>query len=411
MGNIVEYVKMAIQNILANKGRSFLTMLGIIIGIASVIAIVSIGEGTKNQMNSEIDGVGGGQIYIYCSEDALTEEEYMTAEDMEALRRLEDVEGVSPSGSLMGETVTGKGDFSVTVSMETQDAPIVNNTILKRGMYFNEADVNEGRNVCVISDSDAKRLFGSDDVVGMEIELQCYDLTKTFRIAGVTTQKENGTFVSYTYEGMPVSIAIPYTAAGDFIGDSAEEFTNLMVQADKKKDSQEVTKEVIKVLEQRHQSAGEDYFQVQSFQDVVKMMNQMLGMVTAFISFVAGISLLVGGIGVMNIMLVSVTERTREIGIRKSLGAKTSSIMMQFLAESAILTAIGGIIGILLGIAGGYGICSIMSSSQGMTIKPGINMGTVLLATLFSCAVGIFFGIYPAKKAAALNPIEALRRS
>lgn len=411
MGNILEYVKMAIQNILANKGRSFLTMLGIIIGIASVIAIVSIGEGTKNQMNSEINDVGGGQIYIYCSEDALTEEEFMTSEDMDALRQLEDVEGVSSSGSLMGETVTGKGDFSVTLTMETQDAPIVNNTILKRGTYFNEADVTEGRNVCVISDTDARRLFGSDDVVGMEIDLQCYDLAKTFRIVGVTTQKENGTFVSYTYEGMPVSISVPYTAAADFIGDSVGQFTNLMVQADRKKDSQEVTKEVIKVLEQRHQSAGEDYFQVQSFQDVVKMMNQMLGMVTAFISFVAGISLLVGGIGVMNIMLVSVTERTREIGIRKSLGAKTTSIMMQFLAESAILTAIGGIIGIVLGIAGGYGLCSVMGASQGMTITPGINVGTILLATAFSCAVGIFFGIYPAKKAANLSPIEALRRS
>lgn len=411
MGNIVEYVKMAIQNILANKGRSFLTMLGIIIGIASVIAIVSIGEGTKNQMNSEIDDVGGGQIYIYCSEDAMVAEELMTSEDLDAIRQLEDVEGVSGSGSLVGETVTGKGDFAVTVSMQNQDAPIVNNTVLKRGVYFNEADVNEGRNVCVLSDSDAKRLFGSDDVVGMEIDLQCYGLAKTFRIVGITTQKENGTFVSYTYEGMPVSISIPYTTAVDFIGDSAEQFTGVFVQADKKKDSQEVTKEVIKVLEQRHQSAGEDYYQVQSFQDVVKMMNQMLGMVTAFISFVAGISLLVGGIGVMNIMLVSVTERTREIGIRKSLGAKTSSIMMQFLAESAILTAIGGIIGIILGIAGGYGICFMMSSSQGMTITPGINIGTIFMATAFSCAVGIFFGIYPAKKAANLSPIEALRRS
>lgn len=411
MGNLVEYVKMAIQNILANKGRSFLTMLGIIIGIASVIAIVSIGEGTKNQMNSEINDAGGGQIYIYCSEDAMNEEAYMTPEDMEAIRKLDGVEGVSCSDSLSGETVTGKGEFSVTAALETEDAPILNNTVMKRGSYFTEADVAEGRSVCVLSDTDAKRLFGSDDVVGMDVELQCYDLTKTFRIVGVTTQKENGTFVSYTYEGMPVSIAIPYTAAVDFLGDSTDVFYNLMVQADKKRDSQEITNEVIKLLEQRHQAAGEDYYQVQSFQDVMKMMNQMLGMVTAFISFVAGISLLVGGIGVMNIMLVSVTERTREIGIRKSLGAKTSSIMLQFLAESAILTVIGGIIGIILGIAGGFGICSLISSTQGMTLTPGINAGTIFFATAFSCMVGIFFGIYPARKAAKLSPIEALRRS
>lgn len=411
MGNIIEYVKMAIQNIIANKGRSFLTMLGIIIGIASVIAIVSIGEGTKNQMNSKIDAAGGGQIFIYCSDDAIKEDAYMTAEDMEAIRKIDGVEGVSSSFTIMGETVTGKGDFSATVTLETQDAPIVNNLALKRGTYFTEADVAEGRNVCVISDTDAKRLFGSDDVIGMDIDVQCYDLTKSFRIVGITTQKENGTFVSYTYEGMPVTLSVPYTAAVDFVGDTADEFTSMVVQADKKMDSQAISKEVIKTLEKRHQSAGEDYYQLQSFQDVMKMMNDMLGMVTAFISFVAGISLLVGGIGVMNIMLVSVTERTREIGIRKALGAKTSSIMMQFLAESAILTVIGGIIGIVLGIAGGYGICSVMSSVQGMTITPGINAATIIAATLFSCAVGIFFGIYPAKKAAALSPIEALRRN
>lgn len=411
MGNLIEYVKMAVQNILANKGRSFLTMLGIIIGIASVIAIVSIGEGTKNQMNSEIDQVGSGQIAVYCSEDALKQEEYITGEDMDALRMLDGVEGVSCSSTATGDTVTGKGDFSLYLSMETQDGGMLLNSTMKRGAYFTQADVEEGRNVCVISDSDAKRLFGSDDVVGMEIEVNAYDLTKTYRIVGVTTQKENGTFVSYTYEGMPVNLSIPYTSALDFMGDSVYEFSSITVLADKSEDAKEVSEQVIRVLEQRHRSQGKDYFQIQSFQDVVKMLNDMLGVITAFISFVAGISLLVGGIGVMNIMLVSVTERTREIGIRKSLGAKTSSIMLQFLAESAILTVIGGVIGILLGIAGAYGICAAMSSGQETSITPGISLGTILIATLFSCAVGIFFGIYPARKAAALSPIEALRRN
>ena len=386
MGGVYEYIKMAVQNIRANKGRSFLTMLGIIIGIASVIAIVSIGEGTKNQMNSEIDGIGAGKIAISVSSDAMTEDEWITPEDVQEVRKLDDVEGVSVSNSYDGETVTGKGTFSIMLTGEGPDAKMINNSEMKYGNYFGEQETEEGKNVCVISDSDAKRLFGTDDVVGMSLDITCYDSSKSFRIIGVTTQKENGTFVSYTYDGMPVTVNSPYSSMDDLVVGS-DEFYSITVQA------------------------GEDYFQVESFQDIMKSMNEMLGMVTTFISFVAGISLLVGGIGVMNIMLVSVTERTREIGIRKSLGAKTASIMLQFLAEAAILTVIGGLIGILLGVLAAYGICTVMSNSMGMAISPGISPTVVLAATLFSCAVGVFFGIYPARKAAKLSPIEALRRN
>lgn len=410
MGGLFEYIKMAVQNIRANKGRSFLTMLGIIIGIASVIAIVSIGEGTKNQMNSEIDGIGGGQIAVSVSNDAITESEFITAEDVQAVREIDTVEGVNVSESYEGETVTGKGNFSIMLTAEGPDAKLLNNSEMKYGSYFGENEIEEGKNVCVISDADAKRLFGTDDVVGMNLDITCYDSSKSFRIMGVTTQKENGTFVSYTYDGMPVTVNIPYSSMEDLVG-ATDEFYSLMIQGDKTLDSQIIADQVVHVLEKRHQCAGEEYFQVQSFQDVMQSMNEMLGMVTAFISFVAGISLLVGGIGVMNIMLVSVTERTREIGIRKSLGAKTSSIMLQFLAEAAILTVIGGLIGIILGILAAYGICSVMSGSIGMTITPGISPTVIFVATLFSCAVGVFFGIYPAKKAARLSPIEALRRN
>lgn len=410
MGGLFEYIKMAVQNIRANKGRSFLTMLGIIIGIASVIAIVSIGEGTKNQMNSEIDGIGGGQIAVSVSNDAITESEFITAEDVQAVREIDTVEGVNVSESYEGETVTGKGNFSIMLTAEGPDAKLLNNSEMKYGSYFGENEIEEGKNVCVISDADAKRLFGTDDVVGMNLDITCYDSSKSFRIMGVTTQKENGTFVSYTYDGMPVTVNIPYSSMEDLVG-ATDEFYSLMIQGDKTLDSQIIADQVVHVLEKRHQCAGEEYFQVQSFQDVMQSMNEMLGMVTAFISFVAGISLLVGGIGVMNIMLVSVTERTREIGIRKSLGAKTSSIMLQFLAEAAILTVIGGLIGIILGILAAYGICSVISGSIGMTIIPGISPTVIFVATLFSCAVGVFFGIYPAKKAARLSPIEALRRN
>ena len=402
MSNLYEYIKMAVHNIMANKGRSFLTMLGIIIGIASVIAIVSVGEGTKNQMNSEIDDIGGGQIAISVSDEAQTDEEWITADDVEAIRAVDGIEGVNVSDSFSGETTTGKGNFSLMLTGEGPDAKLLNNATMKHGVYFGENEVQEAKNVCVLSDADAKRLFGTDDVVGMTVDVNCYGLTKSLRICGVTTQKENGTFVSYTYEGMPVTINVPYTTMNEFTGVS-DYFFSVTMQADKSLNSQDVADKVVKLMEKRHQCAGKDYFQVQSFQDIMSSMNQMLDMVTAFISFVAGISLLVGGIGVMNIMLVSVTERTREIGIRKSLGAKTKIITMQFLTESVILCLIGGIIGVTIGIAGAFAACSIIN------IKPNITWWLIVVALLFSSGVGLFFGIYPARKAAQMSPIDALR--
>ena len=403
MGNMTEYVKMAFKNIIANKGRSFLTMLGIIIGIASVIMVMSVGDGTADAMNSEVADLGTGQIDVYCSEDASNEGEWITPEDLTAIReQLEGVDGVTPNDGSSGSAVTGKGEFAISLNGGTED--------MQRGSYFTSADVEEGNRVCVITDTDAKRLFGSDDVVGMDIELNVNGIMGSYRIVGVAQQKENGGFVSYTYEGMPVSLSVPYTSFEHF-GWESDSFYSATVFANDKVSGEEVAKDIIHLLETRHRCAGEEYYQIQSFQDMVAELNSMLAIVTTFISCVAAISLIVGGIGVMNIMLVSVTERTREIGIRKSLGAKTSSILMQFLAEAAILTIVGGMIGILLGLLGAVGACSLMSASMGSVIHPGIKASTILGATLFSCGIGVFFGIYPARKAAKLSPIEALRRN
>ena len=403
MSNLYEYIKMAVHNIMANKGRSFLTMLGIIIGIASVIAIVSVGEGTKNQMNSEIDDIGGGQIAISVSDEAQTDEEWITADDVEAIRAVDGIEGVNVSDSFSGETTTGKGNFSLMLTGEGPDAKLLNNATMKHGVYFGENEVQEAKNVCVLSDADAKRLFGTDDVVGMTVDVNCYGLTKSLRICGVTTQKENGTFVSYTYEGMPVTINVPYTTMNEFTGVS-DYFFSVTMQADKSLNSQDVADKVVKLMEKRHQCAGKDYFQVQSFQDIMSSMNQMLDMVTAFISFVAGISLLVGGIGVMNIMLVSVTERTSEIGLKKAIGARKRRILFQFLTEAAVLTSIGG----LLGVLGGIIMAQVISRVSQTPVA--ISIPAIIFSVVFSMVIGIVFGLLPSVKAANLNPIDALRR-
>lgn len=410
MGNLMEYVKMALKNIKANKGRSFLTMLGIIIGISSVIMVMAVGDGTANTMNSEVEDLGTGQINVYCSDDAANAEEWITPEDIMAIKEnIVGVDGATPNDGASGSTITGKGEFSLSLSAGTEDLQKALNFKMKRGSYFTAADVDEGNRVCVISDSDAKRLFGSDDVVGMDIDVEIGGISGSYRIVGVTQQKENTSFISYTYEGMPVSLDVPYTSF-EYFGWESDSFYYATIFANDEASGEEVVHDIIHMLETRHQCAGEEYYQVESFQDMLTELNSMLAIVTAFISCVAAISLIVGGIGVMNIMLVSVTERTREIGIRKSLGAKTSSILLQFLAEAAILTILGGIIGIILGLLGAMGACALMSSSMGSVIHPGIKASTIIGATLFSCGIGVFFGIYPARKAAKLSPIEALRR-
>ena len=409
MAQLYEYIKMAIDNIRANKGRSFLTMLGIIIGISSVIMIMSVGGGAKAELSDALNAMAGGQIYIYSNSDGGDAGEYITPEDMEAIKeRVPHVKGVTPSDSMMGTLLSPQGNFDVIASTGTADLEYTHNPEMKYGHYFTDSDV-EGMNlVAVIGQRDAIKLFGTDDVVGMTVEATIYNITHEITICGVISEEQSDSALvdSMMYTSGYVTMYMPYTANYAF-GYEMDEFYSIYIISEGSEYSQAVGSDSMKLLDSRHHVQGEDAFLLQDADSQIAQITSVLDMITAFIALVAAIALLVGGIGVMNIMLVSVTERTREIGIRKALGARTGSIMMQFLAESAIITCIGGVIGIVLGLLGAYGICSLPM----LGIAPDISVGTILLATLFSSGVGIFFGIYPAKKAARLNPIEALRRN
>lgn len=409
MAQLLEYLKMAVDNIRANKGRSILTMLGIIIGISSVIMIMSIGQGAKGEIGDQLNAVAGGQIFIsgaYVDSDQI----YLTPEDLEAIKEVEGVKGVTPNDSMSGKLISPRDiEFDVGITTGTEDLKYTHNPEMKYGRYFTDSDVEAMNLVAVIGESDARKLFGTDDVVGMSVEATIYDTTQEITMIGVIKEEqtdESGLVSSMMYNSNRVSLYMPYTANFAF-GYILDEFYGIFVIADNGYSSVAVSSEIVSLLERRYQVQGEDKFYVEDAESQIKMITDVLDMLTAFIAFVAAIALLVGGIGVMNIMLVSVTERTREIGIRKALGARTRSIMMQFLSESAIITAMGGMIGIVLGILGAKAICSLPM----LGFPARISISTIILATLFSSCVGIFFGIYPARKAAKLSPIEALRRN
>lgn len=404
MAQFVEYLKMAIGNIKSNKGRSFLTMLGIIIGISSVIMVISIGDGAKKTINSELDGMIGGGLWIYLDGSKISDDQWMTLEDVEALNSKVPHVKVATMDITMGGTVkAGIKDFDAYVEGGTSGMEFAYKEKVIKGNYFTDSDVYSGRKVCVISARNAKKLFGTTDVIGVTVEITVNNITQDFVVIGIR-EDNSAKLLAAMANSDTVGIEIPYTALGQGFACDVDSFDGVYVVADSSKTSSAVADSSISLLERRKGfDPKDDIVLIRNFADYMSGTTKVLGYVTIFIVFVAGISLVVGGIGVMNIMLVSVTERTREIGIRKSLGAKTGSILLQFLSESAIITLIGGILGISIGLAGAY----IVSAAVGFTAS--VNISTVLIATLSSSGVGIVFGVYPARKAARLSPIEALR--
>jgi len=409
MAQFLEYLKMAVDNLKSNKGRSLLTMLGIIIGISSVIMIIAIGNGAQSQISEELNSLAGGQVYIYLNDGKAQESDYITQEDLDVIKeKIPTIKGISPLFGFAGTVLGSKGNFDAQVTCGTNDLEyFVTTEKISDGRYFSEDEFLSARNVCVISENDAIKLFGTSDVIGMSIEITIYNVTQELQIVGVTKAQSSSMLSSFMGTTDSVTVYMPYTVLESAFGGNIGNFQSIYAITDNPKDSGDMVSAIIKLLESRHNNRDEEVYLLENATDEISGINNVLNIVTIFIIFVAAISLLVGGIGVMNIMLVSVTERTREIGIRKALGARTRSIIMQFLSESAIITLCGGLIGITIGVAGAYAICSLPM----LGFEPKVQFSTIAIATLFSSAVGIFFGIYPAKKAAKLSPIEALRRN
>lgn len=395
--NFIENFKMSLESIKANKMRSFLTMLGIIIGISSVITIVSLGSGGKNSIIGSFEKMGANNINITVNNSNVQGNDYITLKDIEAIKtKVDIVKYISPLIQEKGNVSSQDKSKSANITGGNEDYNQINNSTILYGRFFNESEVLNGKAVAVIDEKSVKDLFGYSDAVGKTIKVGAETSKKDVTIIGVVQSQSMGP------DKDTASIITPITFLQNLYP-NADKIYSLTLKADTKENGTLAGKSSVNILESRHNNKGKDVYKAENMMDKLSQVDNILNIFTMFIAAVAAISLLVGGIGVMNIMLVSVTERTREIGIRKAIGATTKTILIQFLTESSIVSLIGGILGLTIGFIGSQLIGLIVG------VTPTISIMVVIGVILFSSAIGIFFGIYPAKKAASLDPIDALR--
>ena len=418
---IGESVRVSLEGLRANKMRSLLTMLGIIIGIAAVIGILTVGNGLTGSITGSMSSLGATNITVFLQEKAggmggmetilgvasPEEEDLITDEMLEALRQRygQAVAGISVSASA-GSGVARDGRLYANVSLTgiNEEYLAVNNTDLLAGRTIRQEDLDGRRSVCVVSDRLVENLYqgDADAALGDEVRVELNGEYQSFRIVGIYEYDASMSISFSAEEDVTTSLYIPITTANHLTG-SPEGYSTVTVQASAGTDSAAMAQSIREFLS-RYYANNEDYgVSAMAMSTMVESMSAIMDTLSIAISVIAGISLLVGGIGVMNIMLVSVTERTREIGIRKALGATNNDIRIQFVVESVIVCLIGGVIGILLGAVLGYVGSSLLS--EACLPRPSY----IALAVGFSMAIGVFFGYYPANKAARLDPIEALR--
>ncbi|OJX38126.1 MAG: hypothetical protein BGO78_08850 [Chloroflexi bacterium 44-23] len=397
----------AIESLNANKTRSGLTILGIVIGVAAVIAMLAVGNGAQNTITGSISGLGSNLLFVFRGNfDAeVRNPKPLTFADAEAIADPFQAPSVAMVAPVIGTNleVSFSGEKSnPTVNGVTPSYQQVRNIDLMDGEFINEDHDLGQASVAVIGTDVADSLFGHrDGLLGETIRIS----GQPFRIIGVLASKGGSAFGSEDNV-----VLIPFsTAQSRLIRRSGDRVDSILVQVISANQVSEATEEISQILRYRHRTElGLDDFTVFSQQDFVATAQTITNVLTIFLGGIAGISLLVGGIGIMNIMLVSVTERTKEIGLRKALGARRKDILIQFLTESSLLSLFGGVLGIGLGWLIAFAVGRIAAAS-GTQLIPAVGLDAILLATIFSTAVGLFFGIYPANRAAGLQPVEALR--
>jgi putative ABC transport system permease protein len=410
--NFGDAFRTALRSMRTSKLRTALTMLGIVIGVAAVIGVMSIGQGATANITNQLEAIGTNMITIRPGAtqqagvtSARGAAQTLTYEDALAVadpQNVPDAMAVAPLLQRSAQVVAGSTNESVSVLGTNADYLTVGNLQLSDGQFITQDNLDTSANVAVLGATVASDLYGLQSPVGQQIGVNGI----AFEVAGVLVAKGGSSFTS-----QDDMVIIPYTTAqaklfgGRDVRTSGRSVSSISVSATSANTINAAIAEITQTLEERHHIAfgATDDFSIQNQADLVASFSTITTLITAMLAGIAGISLIVGGIGIMNIMLVSVMERTREVGIRKAIGAKRRDILAQFLVESVVLSVCGGVIGIAVGIG--------MAEAVRLTglITPIISIPAILIATFFAIGVGLFFGIYPARRAALLRPVEALR--
>ena len=393
---------MAWASLIANKLRSLLTMLGIIIGVAAVIALVSIGNGVKQDIENSISSLGSNLLVVLPgaprtpgARSSQGSMKSLKISDYEAIAKLEGVKAASPMTNGSYVVIYQNKNWTTSVAGVNSNFQDVNNWTMTSGRFFSDKNVQNRERVAVVGQTVVKNLFADEDPVGKEIRVK----NIPFRVIGVLKSKGNGTMGNDQDD----TVLIPYTTSMERV-EGIDYLRMVYVVAKDDGGIDRLQADIENLLRVRHniKDTNLDDFNIQNMKSIMETVAQTTGTFTLFLGAVAAISLVVGGIGIMNIMLVSVTERTREIGVRKALGATYSVIVTQFLIEAVVISLMGGFIGIAFGI----GASKVIGMVSGMSTI--VSVPTIIMSFAFSMAIGLIFGIYPARKAAKLNPIDAL---